>query len=136
MLDLQEKPDRQQALVWAGVGFLYVAAWTALVLGSKEIDGIFKSVDEDIHLLLCVVEVKTGTGTCGDTEGSMQNLCAMMPWPNCHAMLKQNSQAYISSALLVLPGIFLMAVCKMHHKRQQFGHNVLLFTILLCSSTR
>ena len=52
---------------------------TALVLGRKDINSSFKSINEDIHLLFCIVEVKTCTGTCIDTKGPMQNLCTMMP---------------------------------------------------------
>jgi len=52
---------------------------TALVLGRKDINSSFKSINEDIHLLFCIVEVKTCTGTCIDTKGPMQNLSTMMP---------------------------------------------------------
>jgi len=62
---------------------------TALVLRSKEVNSIFQCIDESIHLLYCIVKVKTCTSTCIDTKGPMQNLCTMMPWSNCYAMLKQ-----------------------------------------------
>ena len=71
---------------------------TALVLGRKDINSSFKSINEDIHLLFCIVEVKTCAGTCIDTKGPMQNLSTMMPWPNCYAMLKPGVSKSINSA--------------------------------------
>ena len=52
---------------------------TALVLRREKINSSFKSINEDIHLLFCIVKVKTCTGTCIDTKGPMQNLSTMMP---------------------------------------------------------
>ena len=62
---------------------------TTLVSSREEINSGFKCIDEGIHLIFRIVEVKTCTSTCSDTKGPMQNLCTMMPWSNCYAMLKQ-----------------------------------------------
>ena len=65
---------------------------TTLVSSREEINSGFKRIDEGIHLIFCIVEVKTCTSTCSDTKGPMQNLCTVMPWPNCYAVLKQKGQ--------------------------------------------
>jgi hypothetical protein len=62
--------------------------WTALVSIREEINRGFKRVDEGIHLVFCVVEVKTRTSTRVDAKGPMQDLRAVMPRPNRYAMLK------------------------------------------------
>ena len=68
------------------------------MLGREDINSSFKSINEDIHLLFCIVKVKACTGTCIDTQGPMQNLSTMMPWPNCYAMLKPGVSKSINSA--------------------------------------
>ena len=80
---------------------------TALVFRRKEVYSGLKPMDENIHLLFCIVKVKTCTSTCIDTKGPMQNLCTMMPWSNCYAVLKQKGQQ-INNELPVLMKIRFM----------------------------
>jgi hypothetical protein len=60
-----------------------------LVMRSEEINSILKRMDEDIHLLFCIVKVKTCTSTSINTESPMQNLCTMMSRPNRYCVLKK-----------------------------------------------
>jgi hypothetical protein len=52
---------------------------TELVFRRKDVYSGLKPMDEIIHLLFCIVKVKTCTSTGIDTKGPMQNLCTMMP---------------------------------------------------------
>jgi hypothetical protein len=87
---------------------------STLVSSCEEINSGFKRIYEGIHLIFCIVEVKTCTSTWSDTKGPMQNLCTVMPWPNCYAVLKQKGQQ-ISTELPVLMKILFHGSKQKHH---------------------